>query len=458
MIKDWIIYKNKILLTIYHQGFLNEKDTIKRCIKEHIGRNLLCFKEEYVVDDEWNCITGYAWEESALVTPKEEYNPYYECACANMIHRVFLEKPTVIWKADKVIIDEQELERILVFVKKYTGMDLQKCPIYLGDIFLFSPSRFQYHTNKQNSIILYDIKKGMKIILHFKYNNNIVQSKIIDIEEDKRELEITTESNWNNHDIEIYKDNKLVYLNQDISYMRSMQLNMSIMGQKERLPLTTLKEYYEFEIEGSTQTTFIGERPEEIEQTLNEMNQDLTRKIKNHKATERFLLVRPGEIEVAMKKITKMMYKAKDKLWIIDSYFTDKGSGLGQMIDWVRLIANTKATEKNIIFYCNNEDKALDVIKLKEYMLKDVVIRDKLKETPIDLFQTKTAIHDRFLIICNNDVYSGLAIGTSFNSLNSNHYCIQELTHSEAKEVITTLTKWIEKNLVIKDRCINDKE
>lgn len=71
----------------------------------------------------------------------------------------------------------------------------------------------------------------------------------------------------------------------------------------------------------------------------------------------------------------------------------------------------------------------------------------------INLHQTKTAIHDRFLIIRNDDTYSGLSIGTSFNSLNSNHYCIQTLTHREVLEVLEALALWLENNVIAQEEC-----
>lgn len=247
MIKNTITYKNKIILTLYHQDFPNENLTLKRSKKEHIKKNWIIFTEEYVPDDEWNKLTGYAWEERALLIPKEKYNPYYEKACANMIHRIYPNKPSVIWKTDGSTISEDDLGEMLAFIQKYTGMDIKEHPVFLGDVFLFSPSEFEYHSNEENSIIFHKLKAGMKIIVHFKNQHNILQSKTIDIATDTDELEVTAECNWNNHDVEIYKNNSLIYMNEDISYIRCMNLSYSIVDRKKRIPLTTLQEYYELE-------------------------------------------------------------------------------------------------------------------------------------------------------------------------------------------------------------------
>lgn len=460
MIKNTITYKNKIILTLYHQDFPNENLTLKRSKKEHIKKNWIIFTEEYVPDDEWNKLTGYAWEERALLIPKEKYNPYYEKACANMIHRIYPNKPSVIWKTDGSTISEDDLGEMLAFIQKYTGMDIKEHPVFLGDVFLFSPSEFEYHSNEENSIIFHKLKAGMKIIVHFKNQHNILQSKTIDIATDTDELEVTAECNWNNHDVEIYKNNSLIYMNEDISYIRCMNLSYSIVGRKKRIPLTTLQEYYELEQQKDFEKSIIGTPPEPVQESLDEINRTRVRKMNNLKVSDKFLFVQPGERSVAMKKITDIIFRATDELWLIDSYFADKGSGLQQMTDWLRLIVNSYAVSKNIIFYCSNENKALNATQLKNHMKNDPIILNTIKSRQtegIQLFQTKLAIHDRFLIIRNADEYLGLSIGTSFNSLNTNHYCIHVLAHKEAKEVLKILYDWMKINVIAREECKYDK-
>lgn len=460
MIKNTITYKNKNILTLYHQGFPNENLTLKHSRKDLIRKNRIIFTEEYVSDDEWNNLTGYAWEESALLTPKEKYNPYSNKACANMVHRIYPNKPSVIWKKDGTTIIEDDLGEILTFIQKYTGMNLKEYPVFLGDVFLFSPSEFKYHSNEDNSIIFYKLKAGMKIIVHFKNQHNILQSKTIDITTDTEELEITSECNWNNYDVEIYKNNSLIYINKDISYIRCINLSFSIAGRKKRIPLTTLQEYYELEQQKHFEKSIIGTPPKQVQESLDEMNKMLVRKINNLKVSDDFLFVQPGELSIAMKKITDIIFRAINELWLIDSYFTDKGSGLQQMTDWLRLIVNSHAVSKNIIFYCNNENKALNATQLKNHIKNDPIILDTIKSRQtggIQLFQTKSAIHDRFLIIRNGDEYLGLSIGTSFNSLNSNHYCIHALAHKEAKEVLESLYTWMKTNVIGREECKHDK-
>ena len=93
-------------------------------------------------------------------------------------------------------------------------------------------------------------------------------------------------------------------------------------------------------------------------------------------------------------------------------------------------------------------------------MKNDPIILNTIKSRQtegIQLFQTKLAIHDRFLIIRNADEYLGLSIETSFNSLNTNHYCIHVLAHKEAKEVLKILYDWMKINVIAREECKYDK-
>lgn len=73
---------------------------------------------------------------------------------------------------------------------------------------------------------------------------------------------------------------------------------------------------------------------------MDENNGALVHKINNAKVSDKFIFIRLGERKAAMKRITDIILREKDELWVLDSYFTDKGSGLQQMTDWLRPIVN----------------------------------------------------------------------------------------------------------------------
>jgi hypothetical protein len=241
-----------------------------------------------------------------------------------------------------------------------------------------------------------------------------------------------------------------------ISYARYIPYNLSVAGMRKRIPLTSLQEYYDLEQTDSIQKSIIGTPPEPVQASLGEINQHLVRRLNEQKASDKFLFIRPGERNIAMKQITDVMFHAVDELWLIDSYFTDKSHGLSQMTDWLRLLTNAQAAKKYLVFYCKSEDNALNAAQLKSSMQRDPIMQDAMLSRPLhstQLLQTATPIHDRFLIVRSGDTYSGLSIGTSFNSLNSNHYCIYRLAHREAKEVLDVLCAWLHDNISAQEEC-----
>ena len=47
------------------------------------------------------------------------------------------------------------------------------------------------------------------------------------------------------------------------------------------------------------------------------------------------------------------------------------------------------------------------------------------------------------MLVRNETLFYGLNIGTSFNSLERNHYCINKLNSNTAKTILTELTGWL---------------
>lgn len=445
MIRDQIIYKNSVLLTIFHDGFENDKKTVRRNIPCHIGKNIARFTEEYVPASEWEQGAGYVCEEKALLHPGIPHNPYSGRTCAHMKHRIYLEKPAPVQKNGRTPIDGKHLTELLAFIRKYTGMNLENNPEYLGDIFLFSPFTVGYRSSPRDSVIVSGLKQGMHVLIRFKYGKGIVQTRLVEAGENTEQTEIECSCRWNSHDIEIYKDGLLLYANYDISYIKSMYLNLEIKERAHTIPLNTFEDH-KLQRKGQTSSVSIGTVPEQSQILLAQLNRELIRKLQLQKPTDRFLFIRPGEQENAKNRIARLIDAQSDEIWLIDSYFTDRSLGLFKMLDWLRLLVCTPAGRINIIFYSKNSERALNISELKEYMKHDTFILNCITKNPrtkMSFIQTDAPVHDRFVITRTSEEYAGLSIGTSFNSLDSNHYCIQTLSHTEAEEVIISLSDWI---------------
>lgn len=456
MIKDEIIFKNKTILTIYHRGFEHEQDYKKRVVKEKIGRNWIIFNEECVSDSEWDLNKEYDWEESGLLMAGEKINPYNHSACANMIHRVYVNKSKVIEQLYNKASQNDVLGKVIDFVQKYTGMDLKESPIMLGDVFLFSIREINYKSNENNSILLYDLKAGMKIIIKFKKRNIILETRIINIDIDTDEIEVETDYDWNCHDIEIYMDESLIYIRKDVYYMRHIVLNMSMKNPAKKIPQSSTNSYYALEQSSKVNTIEMGEPLEEKRKRLNDLNRILCQAMHGSNKPNDVVFIKPGQEQIAREKIMSVLFDEGNELWLFDPYFTDTGSGDTKMIDWLRLIANAKAKKRHIVFYCSGEGRALDASQLETRIQRDSVIKRDIieqKNSCIQLVQTRQPIHDRFLIIVKENTMKGISIGTSLNSLNANHYCIHDLDNYSCRMILEELSMWIESNIEEEKEC-----
>ena len=74
------------------------------------------------------------------------------------------------------------------------------------------------------------------------------------------------------------------------------------------------------------------------------------------------------------------------------------------------------------------------------------------KALGIHFYQTKSPIHDRFVLTETGKIHSGLAIGTSFNSLGDHYYCIFKLSHNASQTICGELESWtLDSNNLLKD-------
>ena len=174
-------------------------------------------------------------------------------------------------------------------------------------------------------------------------------------------------------------------------------------------------------------------------------------KIENEKADTQVTFIKPGEIDKARTLVGKTMESAKDDLWIYDPYFTDK-SEIAKSLDWLKIISNCKANNKNIVFFTRDINKCLDIGGLQNEIQSDSYLQDIIRingKLGIAFYQTNSPIHDRFILVRNESSFYGLIIGTSFNSLDRNYYCLNKITGNSAKNILTELEDWLNAGNII---------
>jgi len=458
MICDKIIYGGQVLLTIYHQGFDDEINGRRLKIVEKVGSNNLIFTETLVSDDEIVNINDWLTKEEGLLTPGSTKNPYGEAACAYMVHYKYANKPSRIFNfsGDRYLlrISVDELIQINMFVKKYTGLDIEKNPMYYGDIFIYRSYTINYHANKEEGITVENLPAGSTVIVRFKKHDAIVSTKIVRINHETEETEIKSDKPWTYHDIEIYFDDVLVYYRKDLSYIRRMQISMKLSEPKKRIRLNKIADNYAFERKGSSHVSKIGDPPDEYEEMMNTSAFEINKRLNAEKPDEQVIFMKPGEIQKAIDLIGNVMQTASDSIWVFDSYFTDV-NGIKGMLDWIHILANCQAQVKNVVFYSKGPNNALDIEALKKEIEREpelsIMLRTR-KALGIHFYQTKYPIHDRFVLTETDKIYSGLAIGTSFNSLGDHYYCISKLSHKASVTIWGELKSWmIDSNNLLKD-------
>ncbi len=452
MVCNKVTYGGQVLLTVYHNGFDNEINDRRLKIVQKVGLYNLVFTETLVSDDEIDNISGWIMKEEGLLAPDSSKNPYSSASCAYMVHYEYINKPNKLFclYQNKYILAIPVEKFLLVneFIKKYIGIDIEKTPMIYGDIFVFNSYAYNYHSNKEHGIIIERLPLGSMVIIRFKKDEAIVSTKIFHVEHETSEIEIKSNKPWTYHDIEIYFNGELIYFDKDVSYMRRMQLNMHLTGSGKRVKLNKIADSYIIQRNDGGQITCIGDSPDEFEELMHNSSTEINRRLSAEHPDNQISFMKPGELKKAVDLIGNAMQMASETIWIFDSYFTDiNGSNsIVGMLDWIHILTNCRAQSKNVVFYCKGPNNALDLQALKTEIERDgalsAILRTRNK-LGIHFYQTKSPIHDRFVLTESDRIYSGLAMGTSFNSLGDHHYCIYKLTHKASQTIWSELKSWM---------------
>lgn len=399
-------------------------------------------------------------KEKGLISQDSPMNPYGSEACAQIIHYCYVTKPSRLFRLApskskyQLAIPTEDFLRIEDFVKKYTGFPIDKSPMYFGDVFIYEPYLRCYHAKNTEGIVVEHLPANAMVVVRFQRNTLVVASKIVCTQEPTERIEIPAGLPWDYHDIEIYVDDQLVFCQKDICYMRQFHLSLHIVEKKETIRLNKIAETYQIDHPDTVETINVGYDPNRIEEALNRSNSAIMKKLDVERPDPSCIFICPNEMDRAMTLIGKTMESALDKLWIFDSYFTDRNS-LAKTMDWLRIITRCRAKEKSIVFFAKNNEKALSMDEMIEEIRKDhelVRTMHSNEQLGLHLYQTVSPIHDRFILMESEGAISGLAIGTSFNSLDKNHYCIFRLSGHAAKMIWNELCTWMEDGNIVSEQ------
>lgn len=451
MICDKIIFDNETIITIYHSGFSDEKNTNKKKISDTIDGKEITFLEYYEPSDK--ALNDENLFEKGFLDTKSKYNVYRDGSNCAKYKRFSGELPCSIYdlteNTPKLKLSLEHLDMIFEFIKKYTNLDMAQDITLFGDILVLEPRKLTIKSENECQIISFkNLETDMLITVNFYNSNATITLSIVETICASGTFKIEAPKDWSYIDISVFKDNKLYYKNSCVSFIKDFVLNTSMTSTKniqlKKFGLEeTITTNYTEKIRVGNNTSY--------KKSNNDKLHNIQKQINIYYENKRIIFFKPNEEKKVLKELSSIFSNAKDELWIIDSYFSYNNK-IGYPQDILKLIIESSAKSKYVVFFSNNES---EIENLDKSLLNDEEINRILtyKKLNISFKQTNMAIHDRFIISKSQDSVSVYAIGTSFNSLVNNYYCLIKLGDADSQLIYDKL-----KDLIMDKNFCKTKE
>jgi len=451
MICDKIIFDNETIITIYHSGFSDEKNTNKKKISDTIDGKEITFLEYYEPSDK--ALNDENLFEKGFLDTKSKYNVYRDGSNCAKYKRFSGELPCSIYdlteNTPKLKLSLEHLDMIFEFIKKYTNLDMAQDITLFGDILVLEPRKLTIKSENECQIISFEnLETDMLITVNFYNSNATITLSIVETICASGTFKIEAPKDWSYIDISVFKDNKLYYKNSCVSFIKDFVLNTSMTSTKniqlKKFGLEeTITTNYTEKIRVGNNTSY--------KKSNNDKLHNIQKQINIYYENKRIIFFKPNEEKKGLKELSSIFSNAKDELWIIDSYFSYNNK-IGYPQDILKLIIESSAKSKYVVFFSNNES---EIENLDKSLLNDEEINRILtyKKLNISFKQTNMAIHDRFIISKSQDSVSVYAIGTSFNSLVNNYYCLIKLGDADSQLIYDKL-----KDLIMDKNFCKTKE
>lgn len=451
MICDKIIFDNETIITIYHSGFSDEKNTNKKKISDTIDGKEITFLEYYEPSDK--ALNDENLFEKGFLDTKSKYNVYRDGSNCAKYKRFSGELPCSIYdlteNTPKLKLSLEHLDMIFEFIKKYTNLDMAQDITLFGDILVLEPRKLTIKSENECQIISFEnLETDMLITVNFYNSNATITLSIVETICASGTFKIEAPKDWSYIDISVFKDNKLYYKNSCVSFIKDFVLNTSMTSTKniqlKKFGLEeTITTNYTEKIRVGNNTSY--------KKSNNDKLHNIQKQINIYYENKRIIFFKPNEEKKVLKELSSIFSNAKDELWIIDSYFSYNNK-IGYPQDILKLIIESSAKSKYVVFFSNNES---EIENLDKSLLNDEEINRILtyKKLNISFKQTNMAIHDRFIISKSQDSVSVYTIGTSFNSLVNNYYCLIKLGDADSQLIYDKL-----KDLIMDKNFCKTKE
>jgi len=341
----------------------------------------------------------------------------------------------------------KEMLAIQKLTEDWLGFDIVLQREHLGNCYLSAPNPYfreieiSLSTNPPG--IFYKVLKRknreepIKLRIIDKHGDAIALDKVYEISDDIGLIELPHEPHL--FELRIYnKENELIAVHESATFIKSIQLGMSIKQADFHVKVETENGDKKFSGE-----KFSGEKPSIIGKPKNFnpeyyfKDADKDRLHIEHENNKEFIFypgakneMEKGQLkEKAKTAIKEILNNAKDTCYICDPYF----AGM-DIVDFA--------------FHIKNSGVQINIVNSKQFISKDkarqiVDVIESYNSKPFSNILVRTLrgdsiLHDRF-IITDKRVWF---IGSSFNEFGNRATCIAKIPESSGKLIIKEVEKW----------------
>lgn len=450
MICNKITFDGETIITIYHKGFIDEINTKERKICESIAGKEIAFIEYFEPSAE--VLNNKICIEDGFLDTKSKYNVYKGASNCAKYERFEGDIPSLIFDLERnePKLSYENLDKIFSFIKTYTGLEVKNDITLVGDSLVFEPRNIDISSeNKCKTICINNLEPNMFIIMNFYNSQSTITSTIVETFSGAGAFRVDAPKDWSYIDVSIYKDNELYYKNTCLSFLRNFHLDMSVLNKKS---VSLSKFGFDEEITTSYREQIRIGNDSVCQESKKNKLKSIQNKINIHNDKKRIMFFKPNEEKRVLKELSNIFSNAKDELWIIDTYFSSvKNQGYKQ--DILKLLIESSAKSKLVVFSSTKEESNLE--NLDKHLLNDkkIIQIKHYGKLNITFKQTIEPIHDRFIISKSFDKIAVYIIGTSFNSLVDNYYCLIKLNDADSQVIYNEI-----KDLVLDDTFCKTKE
>lgn len=451
LVKQSFTYNNEKLVTIYHIGLESPHTDPELATENSLSLSEETFDDRDIDSQNTLIIEGFL----PLFHPKNPYSTYC-CNYREEIHGTYEEKMH--------LFNSAQFNGISQFVKKWSGLDLQRTPLSLFNTLILRPTEYvvTMRLDKSENLLveinsprrskltqMESLKLIVKSAIHGMNTGYIEYCLPRNTSELEREFCVALPKPLlGGIDVELIEGNSLVYASYDTHFIRAIKINLDLIKEIGRYS-TDYKKINKREmpiIETSNGSqVIVGNKDQSVISTYLYMEDQLS--ISKQGSLFKFLTRNSSE---EFFKFLEGLLKAnsQSEIWFFDPFLLEYGCERKErFVDTMRTILFSVTNQKkHFVFNCSdsyigNENKYLSQ-RLKS--IKEDMKKRKIKDVAAEFVCVDISFHDRFAFVTKNSrPTKGFLLGTSLNSMGENYSSIVELSQKDAEYTFSVLVNEI---------------